>query len=201
MFFPQVIELFPTPLLAIQYPNEFTEQEKQCISSMNWMKNKGNLRSVNSYVLELPEFANLKSFVMETLETYLQQIVQPKQDVHPYLTQSWLNKTERGQFHHSHYHPNSFLSGVFYLETHDDMIIFSQTERKLFSLPPREVTNLNAENFTYKPSAGEILVFPSYFWHQVEVKQTEGSRISLAFNSLVRGMIGDENMFTGGVIS
>lgn len=201
MFFPQVIELFPTPLLIVQYPTDFTAEERTCITETEWKKNTGNLRSANSYVLDLPAFANLKTFVLEVLDTYLQQVVQPQQDIHIALTQSWLNKTEKGQFHHSHFHPNSFLSGVFYLETHDDSIVFSQQERKLFSLPPREITNLNAENFTYKPSTGEVLIFPSYFWHRVETKQTEGSRISLAFNALVHGKIGDDNMFTGGVIA
>jgi hypothetical protein len=62
------------------------------------------------------------------------------------------------------------------------------------------MTNLNAEKFTYKPSTGEILVFPSYFYHQVEMKQTDGERISLAFNALLRGKIGDDNTFTGGMI-
>lgn len=201
MFFPQVLELFPTALLVVQSPRDFSEQEKQCFKSTQWIKNTGNLRSADSHILDLPELDKIKTFILQLLDTYIDQIIQPKHDVRACLTQSWLNKTEKGQFHHLHNHQNSFLSGVLYIETHDDAIVFSQTERKLFSLPPREVTNLNAENFTYRPSVGEVLIFPSYFWHRVEVKQTEGSRISLAFNSLVRGMIGDDTTLTGGVIS
>ena len=36
------------------------------------------------------------------------------------FTESWFNTNNKGDFNVSHVHPNSFLSGVFYLKTYED---------------------------------------------------------------------------------
>ncbi len=40
-------------------------------------------------------------------------------NITPYITQSWLNYTETNQYHHKHQHPNSLVSGVFYINCDD----------------------------------------------------------------------------------
>jgi hypothetical protein len=42
--------------------------------------------------------------------------------VTPYITQSWLNYTETNQYHHKHEHPNSLVSGVFYVNDMKNLI-------------------------------------------------------------------------------
>jgi hypothetical protein len=53
------------------------------------------------------------------------------------LTQSWLNYTKPGQFHHKHAHPNSFISGVLYMKAarQRDKIYFYKDGYKQISLP------------------------------------------------------------------
>ena len=44
-----------------------------------------------------------------------------------YITISWINYTETNQYHHAHSHPNSVISGVYYIETDEsDTITFFQ---------------------------------------------------------------------------
>lgn len=198
--FSHVIELFPTPVLFAHYPHEFTAQEEQIFNSVVWTKNIGNLRSADSHLLHHPDLAKIHTFLIELMTSYIEEVFEPKYTVTPYITQSWLNKTERGQYHHMHNHPNSFLSGVLYLETHQDSITFFQPDRKLYTLMPRTTTNHNAEQCGFSPSAKEIILFPSYLQHRVEMKQTDGNRISLAFNALLHGTVGSESALTEAIL-
>jgi hypothetical protein len=83
-----------------------------------------------------------------------------------------------------------------YIETHQDSITFFQPDRKLYSLVPEYTTNQNAEHCSFKPSEKEIIVFPSYLQHRVDRKLSDGNRLSLAFNCLLRGTIGSEDGLT-----
>ena len=48
------------------------------------------------------------------MQDYFNKVLCAK-NVKPYITQSWLNYTRANQFHHRHEHPNSFVSGVLYI--------------------------------------------------------------------------------------
>ena len=49
--------------------------------------------------------------------TWLFRTVFAKEDVEFYFTQSWVNITRPGEFHHRHSHQNSIISGIFYLNS------------------------------------------------------------------------------------
>lgn len=191
-----VIELFPTPVLFSHYDHPFSETELSSIRSLELTRNIGNRRSVDTHVLNRPELIALKSFCVETLQSYVDSVFQPKHELLVRITQSWVNFTVKGESHHQHNHPNSLLSGVLYIAAEQDSITFIQPERKLFSIPPAINNNYNAEKCSFKPSTNEIIVFPSYLFHQVETKHSDGERISLAFNAIVTGTLGDETMLT-----
>lgn len=196
MHLTHVIELFPTPVLFSYYSQGISDAERTVIQSLEKTKNINNWRSVDTHVLDRPELSLLKAFCLETLQTYVDSVFQPKHELAAHLTQSWVNMTPQGGAHHQHNHPNALLSGVLYIATDQDSITFVQPERKLFSIPPAINNNYNAEKCSFKPSPNEIIVFPSYLFHQVETKQSEGERISLAFNAIVKGTLGSEDMLT-----
>ena len=58
------------------------------------------------------KLASINKFIEKCLNNFYQSVFSPRDDVEIYITQSWLNYTEPGQFHHKHAHPNSFVSGV-----------------------------------------------------------------------------------------
>lgn len=196
MYFSHVMELFPTPVLFSQYPQDFSEEEQRFFKNVEWTRNISNSKSKDTYILHRPELSVIKTTIESLLNSYIQEILEPRNEVTAYVTQSWLNKTEQGQSHHMHNHPNSFLSGVLYLSTNKDTITFTQQDRKLFALVPKCTTNLNAENCSFSPAMKDIIIFPSYLHHQIEPKRTEGTRLSLAFNSLLHGAIGDATLAT-----
>jgi hypothetical protein len=52
----------------------------------------------------------------------------------PYITQSWANYTKKNQYHHTHEHPNSFISGVLYInanEAHDKITMHKKSYQQI----------------------------------------------------------------------
>ena len=84
------------------------------------VKNEGNVTSANNYILNEPEFKDLKDILTKHINDYISNIYKPKYKATGYITQSWLNYTKKGEFHHIHQHPNSFVSGVLYINAIKD---------------------------------------------------------------------------------
>ncbi len=85
-----------------------------------------------------------------------------------------------------HNHPNSILSGVYYLQTPENCggIFFSDPRpASQMLIPPVEEFNLwTFPKVSYKPHSGTMLLFPSWLLHGVEMNMSEENRISLSFN-------------------
>jgi uncharacterized protein (TIGR02466 family) len=85
-----------------------------------------------------------------------------------------------------HNHPNSILSGVYYLKAPENCggIFFSDPRpASQMLIPP--VIEFNLWTFpkvSYKPREGTMLLFPSWLLHGVEMNMSEDVRISLSFN-------------------
>jgi len=85
-----------------------------------------------------------------------------------------------------HCHPNSFLSGVYYVRTNDESgDIFFQDPRhvaSMWSCPVTEHTPWTIRQVSYHPVSGGMLIFPSWLYHGVEPNLSDDPRISLSFN-------------------
>ena len=57
----------------------------------------------------------INEFIEDCVKEYTDKIFVTDQELN--VTQSWVNRTEIGQEHHYHDHPNSILSGVFFLKS------------------------------------------------------------------------------------
>ena len=108
--------IFPTAVGKFELGRDITPEEMAFVESQPTHKNMGNTTSNNRYVLQDAALSDLKSFIEASVAEYFKTIYTPKHDVSLRLTQSWLNYTAPGEFHHRHVHPNSFVSGVFYVK-------------------------------------------------------------------------------------
>ena len=85
-----------------------------------------------------------------------------------------------------HNHPNSILSGVYYLQTpeHCGVISFCDPRPSAQVLVPPivEFSPWTLPKISYKPQVGTMLIFPSWLLHGVEMNLSEELRISLSFN-------------------
>lgn len=193
----KIESLFPVPV-QITTCNDLLKQPliDHCVAQNDATRNAniGNWRSRSSCVLEAPELDELKEFVIQSIEIYKQTILN-NTDVDVYITQSWLNFSESGQYHHVHYHPNSIVSGVFYIQTTDeDKITFHSPHEEMYRLriQPKQFSSLNSPTWWYPATQGSLLLFPSNLRHNVETVTASSTRISLSFNTFVRGAMGSE---------
>jgi len=85
-----------------------------------------------------------------------------------------------------HCHPNSFLSGVYYVNTTEETgNIFFQDPRpgaNMSMCPVTEFTPWTIRQVSYQPTPGGMLIFPSWLYHGVGPNLSETPRVSLSFN-------------------
>ena len=189
--------LFPTAVTFFQYEG-ITEKETKFLVKQKTRSNTGNTTSIDNNILENKEMKKLKQFIEKSVKEYFKNIYQPKNNVEPYITQSWCNYTKEGQFHHKHAHPNSFISGVFYVQADKtkDKIYFYKEEYKQIKVPAKEYNLFNSESWWFETGTNDLVIFPSSLIHMVE-KVVGKERISLSFNTFLKGYIGEDLELTG----
>jgi uncharacterized protein (TIGR02466 family) len=192
--------IFPTPIYISKLNRKLTIKELSFIdkSKLDVYKNDGNTTSNDNYILNHKTFKNLKEDLDLKIKDYFEKIISPTDAITPYITQSWLNFTETSQYHHKHAHPNSLVSGVFYINCDEqfDKIKFFNETYKTIKPDVKEWNIWNAESWWFTVKTGDIILFPSSLTHMVETKEGNNTRISLAFNVFIKGMIGNNKQLT-----
>jgi uncharacterized protein (TIGR02466 family) len=157
-------------------------------------KNKGNFFTKNIFVLDLPELADLKEFILSSLNKYFEEIIVPKYEVRPIITQSWANFNFNGSYHHRHNHPNSYLSGVYYVDTNEsDNIVFHRPAPSSITIKPKKYNLYNSQAVWVPAMKNHLIIFPSWLDHEVETISDNHSRISLSFNSFLSGKLDEDH--------
>jgi uncharacterized protein (TIGR02466 family) len=193
----KIIDLFPTPVYINNIDVPLINQQKLFLLNIPKIKNISNLRSENSYILEYPLFVDLKKIINKHIKEYI-QIIYPGSDIDVYITQSWVNYTKFNEHHHLHTHPNSFISGVFYVNAlkNEDMIKFYKYLTPVYQINHNQSNNYNSGDVVILVETGDLVLFPSNFQHNVPPTTSKETRISISFNTFIRGNIGDENAST-----
>jgi uncharacterized protein (TIGR02466 family) len=197
---PSIELLFPTTVMFSDLDRDFTKEEISFVEkhSKEIKKNYGNMVSINSYILDEPEFANLKKEITEFVNVYLKKVYKPSYPAEAYITQSWLSFTKKGEYHHKHEHSNSFISGTLYINADGDQdkIYFHKNSYPRLSFYSTEFDKHNAESWWFPVYTGRICAFPSNLAHDVQEVVTEETRICLAFNTFIKGIFGSKENFT-----
>lgn len=190
--------LFPTPLGVFKLGRELSKTELNHLQSLETKPNIGNFSSKSALVLENKKLGSVRKFINSSLDTYFQNVYNPKQDISLRITQSWANYTKPGKFHHKHAHPNSFISGVFYAKVENtDRIDFFKDTYNTFNIPAKEYGTYNSNSSQVNVENGLLLLFPSSLLHMVNPVQGAHTRISVAFNTFPKGEIGDTESMMG----
>jgi uncharacterized protein (TIGR02466 family) len=192
--------IFPTPIYISKLGRELTKKELSLVdkSKLDFYKNDGNITSNDNYILNHKSFSFLKEDLDLRVQDYFNKVLSTTDAVIPYITQSWLNYTETKQYHHKHQHPNSLVSGVFYVNCHEelDKIKFFNDTYKTIKPEIKDWNLYNSETWWFTVKTGDIILFPSSLTHMVETKEGDNTRISLAFNVFIKGNIGNNKNLT-----
>ncbi len=200
----RLMNLFSTPVALTNIGRDLTEDELQlCKTDIPLFKDEENAmqnhQSQDFYLFDnFVELKNIKNFCEHQFEKYLETIEGVDIDLATLrITQSWLNKNKPQEFHDQHLHPNSYLSGVFYINClPNDSINF--TNRTLgnynsIQFPLKKNTNWNTEAVKIDIKEGDLILFPSWMPHYVNLNETKDKeRISLSFNTFPIGELGNK---------
>ncbi|GAB5499901.1 MAG: hypothetical protein PsegKO_22120 [Pseudohongiellaceae bacterium] len=192
-----LMNLFAVPVYKASLGRDYSAEEQQYFRDQlaQPVQAIDNYSSANKYVLDAPELADLRKLAEDHLQQYFETIYNTANDVQLAITQSWLSLTTQGGAHHTHSHPNSFASGVIYinLAPRDGINFYRDEDRQWFDLQPRQNNYYNAYSYHIETQVGDIVIFPSHIKHGVRPVDADIQRISLAFNSFPSGELGRED--------
>jgi tetratricopeptide (TPR) repeat protein len=134
--------------------------------------------------------ATLEGMIRTAIDDYLAAL--PQDPEHPFLGSVpsewtltlWATVLDREGHQAAHLHPTGWLSGVYYAAVpeppgsspdHAGWIEFGRAPDN-FALEREQATRL------FEPTAGLMLLFPSYFYHRTVPFAGEGQRVSIAFD-------------------
>jgi uncharacterized protein (TIGR02466 family) len=194
-----VNNLFPTPVAKFELGRDLSEVEREHLFNLETRSNQGNTTSVDNNVLDKLELHSLTEFLNGSLQEYFNAVYSPKTDAELCITQSWVNYTKPGQFHHKHAHPNSLVSGVFYIQAakETDKLYFFKDGFQQIKIMPKDFNLYNSDSWWLEAATGTLYLFPSSLQHMVEQVTGDDTRISLSFNTFPKGNIGEEIKLTG----
>lgn len=192
--------IFPTPIYETDLSNDLIKGID--LSKVEWRGNNYNMTSVDTNILDQPSNVFLKEHLLKHINNYARNIIGDDID-DIYITQSWLNKTEKGERHHIHTHGNSYLSGVFYLSENNSSIAFLRPDTPIAEgiriVPKKKYDEKNMyswDELYYQSNYGKLFIFPSTIRHYVRIQESDQTRYSLAFNTMFTGKVGNKDNLT-----
>lgn len=188
----KIINILPLQIFSFDLSQELLEDTLNKVKALQWCKNISN-NITNESLNHNDSFRDLHLVLGKHLEEVKNHLKLPFEKI--VLTQSWANRTSKGEQHHGHKHPNSFMSGIIYLTSHKSGVTYFQTENiwknNLFFGVNNKITN------QITPEAGKIIIFPSQLFHGVTKIEDDEERYTIAFNAFPSGKIG---FFAAGMV-
>ena len=107
----------------------------------------------------------------------------------PYFHASWSIRTAEGGFHKSHIHSKGWYSSACYIDVPEVINDESDAGYLVLGKPPFKTKDELEPDYSIKPKAGSLILFPSYVWHATQSYQGKGNRLVVAFD------VGAPNLF------
>lgn len=194
----KIHNLFPTPVGIYEIEHKLNKKELSFIKNQDQRNNLGNTTSQDNKILFNKELSGLRKALENKLNVFFHEIYNPRREVSLRITQSWINYTNKGQYHHKHKHPNSFVSGIFYIETtsEDKVYFYNNSNLTNIKMTPINWNTWNSESWWFEATQNNLILFPSTLEHMVETVKSEETRISLSFNTFLVGKLGEEQDLT-----
>lgn len=182
LFFPTVVyEKNSNDLLneeIVKKSREICEQ----YGENSFITNCSTTVSSFSNVLDLPEYKNIKDYIIKSVSDYISFMKFDSTREYK-ISGSWLNYYAPGDLQELHIHHDSMVSGCFYIIANDeyDFYIRSPQYNQQAMLPFNEVeTEFNQTTHKILTSPEKLLIFMSSTLHGTI--QSNKERLTLSFN-------------------
>ena len=138
-----------------------------------------------------PELKEFKEFIQRLCLNYAMDTKWTAlQDNHRYsieLTASWVNILNKGEFQHSHVHPDSQISGVYFHKCEGDegqLVLYNPVREIRMGNFPENLYTCGGE-YPVKLEPNMVICFPSWLEHKTMPNLTDKERITVAFNATI----------------
>ena len=183
------IDVCPQQILSFDAPNDIINDALNNVLNEEWTINSpNNYYSKDTFLHKRDEY----KYLIKWFDDCLYKVQRQKQYTFRgqfCLTQCWANKTVTNGAHHVHNHPNSLLSGIFYL-TDSTPTVFGEPLK--WHLPLVQAMNSGQSTTRVTPVKGRLLIFPSTLMHGTDKSNDNEPRYSMSFNTFIQGELGDE---------
>ena len=138
-------------------------------------------------LLQRPLLADLIHWIAAQVQSALVDWGWDLQQATPSFNNAWAVVGSAGASHGAHIHPNSLFSGVLYLSAPpgSGAIAFLDPRagaQMLLSPLTAAAKARELGRHRIEPTAGLLLLFPAWLWHEVEVSSCVDNRICVSFN-------------------
>lgn len=191
----KLLSLFPIPLYSSTL--EVTDELKQKVQQVEFERHDCGSADIskNKYILNQPQFAELREVIDRHVQDYGHRIFSPDDGVEFVLKNSWVMRHPPGGHNYAHIHMNSLISGVVYINVTPESgdIVFHNTHNNLqlgmIDIGTKNRNVFNSKSFNVTPKEGEMFIFPSSLVHRAEVNQSNIIRYCVPFNYFVKGTL------------
>jgi uncharacterized protein (TIGR02466 family) len=198
----KTFDLFPTRLYRAEFPNPGKLNHDLEAVSMSlamddragnrWCEKHGypgytSYASLNDLAWRFPEFARLEKLINRHALAFAKSLHWDLRGNKPICDSIWVNVMPEGGSHTSHIHPNSVISGTYYVAVPEGAgpIVYEDPRlAMMMAVPPRKA-NAPREfkgHVSEYPKAGSLLLWESWLRHEVPLNRAPGNRISVSFN-------------------
>lgn len=169
------------------------------VKNIQYESNTYNLTSIDK-LLNIPIFNIWITKCVEELRSTVYQNLNGLLS----FTSIWANKNSRMSSHHKHRHPNSIVSGIYYVNDDykggETIFYMNDPWYKIHNEGYIQLSSIPLPNkeLTYRivPKSGLLILFPSYIHHSVGPVIVGSDRYTISFNTFVDGNIGnDDNLY------
>jgi uncharacterized protein (TIGR02466 family) len=113
-----------------------------------------------------------------------------------YVDNWWFNINHEGVLNTHHSHPGADYSLVYYVKTHEecgDLILKRSDDKVLFNREFVHHYEMENPDYSIKPEDGELVIFPAWLKHSVDLNKKNNDRISLAVNFVLKKRLNPVN--------
>jgi uncharacterized protein (TIGR02466 family) len=159
------------------------------------VENNNGYISTSLNLLNNHELVDLKKSIIDSVRSYANNILKVSEDCRFDLTTSWANKHSTTDFSQEHDHVNSLFSGILFVDIPEDSgnsIFYNPNPNLGLSLEFNytDYNQYNSNKIEMKPTAGDLLIFPSSLKHSVTKNTSIDDRYTIAFNVFATGQFG-----------
>jgi uncharacterized protein (TIGR02466 family) len=185
----KIANIFPTCIVGYDNPN-FQTMNRQLIEELEKLEFTPGphqpFQTIDNHLENNPAFSEFNKWVSLCLEDYRRTFRYHCDKFKIIL--SWANKSDQNGAHRMHVHPNSFISGIYYVSENPSPTFFEDPRYQIrsgWSVATEHEVNNNV--WPCPSETGNLVLFPSWLPHYTDAQPFEGWRWTISFNVIPVG--------------